>query len=144
MKPILLLLTLIISISCTRQNMTIRQSDRLSEKYAKPISHDNKSQNVRIVFYNVENLYDPYDDTLTMDDEFTSSGSRHWSYSRFQAKLYLLSKTLLAIGAWEPPAIVGLCEVENKYVLNKLIYQTPLKKFNYRIIHHDSPHSSQK
>jgi exonuclease III len=29
--------------------------------------------------------------------------------------------------------------VENRYVLNKLIYQTPLKKFNYRLIHHDSP-----
>ena len=38
-------------------------------------------------------------------------------------------------------SIVGLCEVENRYVLNKLIYQTPLKKFNYRFIHHDSPDS---
>jgi endonuclease/exonuclease/phosphatase family metal-dependent hydrolase len=76
-----------------------------------------------------------------MDNEFTSSGLKHWSYSRFQTKLNHLSKTLLAIGGWEPPPIVGLCEVENRYVLDKLIWQTPLKKFNYRFIHHDSPDS---
>ncbi len=123
------------------QNLTIRQTDSFSEKYANQITDRKKSQNVRIVFYNVENLYDPYDDTTTMDDEFTSTGARRWSYSKFQTKLNHLSKTLFAIGEWEPPAIVGFCEVENKYVLNKLIYQTPLKKFKYRIIHHDSPDS---
>jgi hypothetical protein len=46
---------------------------------------------------------------------------------------------LLAIGEYEPPAIVGLCEVENRYVLNKLIFQTPIKKFKYKMIHNDSP-----
>jgi len=29
-------------------------------------------QNVRVIFWNVENLYDPYDDTTKLDDEFTS------------------------------------------------------------------------
>jgi len=139
MKSCILLIMFILSISCVGQNMTIRQTGILSEKYANQIYEGKKSQNVRIVFYNIENLYDPYDDTTKMDDEFTSSGAKHWSYSRFQTKLNHLSKTLLAIGGWEPPPIVGLCEVENKYVLNKLIYQTPLKKFNYRFIHHDSP-----
>lgn len=141
MKPTFLFSSFILPLFCAGQNLTIRQTSRLSEKYANQIHDVQKSQNVRIVFYNVENLYDPYDDTTTMDNEFTSSGAKHWSYSRFQAKLNHLSKTLLAIGKWEPPSIVGMCEVENRYVLNKLIYQTPLKKFSYRIIHHDSPDS---
>jgi len=115
------------------------QTERFSEKYAKSISEDRKSQNVRIVFYNVENLYDPYDDSTKMDEEFTVSGAKHWTYGRFQVKLNHLSKTLLAIGEYEPPAIVGLCEVENRYVLNKLIFQTPIKKFKYKMIHNDSP-----
>ncbi|MEI6457129.1 MAG: endonuclease [bacterium] len=98
-----------------------------------------KSQNVRVVFWNVENLYDPYDDTTTLDDEFTSAGAKHWSYSKFRRKLNLLAKTLITVGGWEPPAIVGMCEVENRYVLNKLIYETPLSSWKYRILHHESP-----
>ena len=141
MKSCILLIMFILSISCFGQNMTIRQRGILPEKYANQIYEGKKSQNVRIVFYNVENLYDPYDDTTTMDNEFTASGAKHWIYSRFQTKLNHLSKTLLAIGEWEPPPIVGMCEVENRYVLNKLIWQTPLKKFKYRFIHHDSPDS---
>jgi hypothetical protein len=109
------------------------------EKHAITIPDNKKSQNVRIVFYNVENLYDPYDDTLKLDNEFTAEGDKHWTYARFQTKLNHVAKTLIAIGGWEPPAIAGLCEVENRYVLNKLIYQTPLQKFKYRMIHHDSP-----
>jgi hypothetical protein len=141
LKSCILLILFILSLTCTAQNMTNRQTEYSSEKYANQNNDGKKSQNVRIVFYNVENLYDPYDDTTKMDDEFTTSGAKHWSYNRFQTKLNHLSKTLLAIGGWEPPPIIGLCEVENRYVLNKLIYQTPLKKFKYRIIHHDSPDS---
>jgi hypothetical protein len=98
-----------------------------------------KSQIVRIIFWNVENLYDPYDDTTKLDDEFTSTGAKHWTWSKFSAKLNHVSKTLLAIGEWSPPAIVGMCEVENRYVLNKLIYETPLKPWNYKFIHLESP-----
>jgi len=110
-----------------------------AEQRAKADSGQNKSQNVRIVFWNVENLYDPYDDTTTLDDEFTSSGSKHWTYSKFRKKLNLLAKTLITIGGWEPPVIIGMCEVENKYVLNKLIYETPLKSWKFKALHHESP-----
>lgn len=111
----------------------------MTEKYARVDSVQNKSQNVRLTFWNVENLYDPYNDSTTLDDEFTSSGSKHWTYSKFRKKLNLVAKTLIAIGGWEPPVITGLCEVENKYVLNKLIYETPLKSWKFRVLHHESP-----
>jgi hypothetical protein len=98
-----------------------------------------KSQIVRIVFWNVENLYDPYDDSTKLDDEFTAPGIKRWTWTKFSTKLNHVAKTLLSAGEWMPPAIVGLCEVENRYVLNKLIYETPLKRLNYKFIHHDSP-----
>jgi endonuclease/exonuclease/phosphatase family metal-dependent hydrolase len=87
----------------------------------------------------VENLYDPYDDTTKLDDEFTSGGGKHWTWSKFTAKLNHVAKTLLAIGEWAPPAVIGLCEVENRYVLNKLVYNTPLKPWNYKFVHYESP-----
>lgn len=96
-------------------------------------------QIVRIAFWNVENLYDPFDDTTKLDDEFTKSGLKKWSWGKFMRKLNHVAKTILAIGKWAPPPLVGLCEVENRYVLNKLIYETPLKPFKYKFIHHESP-----
>lgn len=38
-----------------------------------------------------------------------------------------------------PLGIMGVCEIENEYVINMLFAQTPLKKFNYSWVHYDSP-----
>lgn len=103
-------------------------------------SSDEK-QHYRIMFYNVENFFDTNDDPAIRDDEFTPQGARYWTPKRFFQKLMNIYKVIVAVGEWEPPAIVGLCEVENRYVLQKLIYDTPLKQFSYDIIHFDSPDS---
>jgi hypothetical protein len=102
-------------------------------------SSDLLSQKDRIVFYNVENLFDVFNDSLTNDDEFTPDGERHWNNYKFYKKLNNLSKVIISIGEWNPPSVIGFCEIENRFVLNKLIYETPLKSFDYKIIHADSP-----
>ena len=94
---------------------------------------------VRIMFYNVENLFDIYDDTLTEDNDFLPSGMMRWNYSRYKKKLSLLYKTIIAAGDWSPPGIVAMCEIENRRVLQDLIDNTNLYKFGYEIIHEDSP-----
>lgn len=109
------------------------------EKRAGEDSLASVGQHVSILFWNVENLFDYRDDTLTTDEEFTSSGAMHWGYAKLQSKLAHVAKTILAAGGWDPPVLIGMCEVENRYVLNKLIYASPLKRFGYRAIHRDSP-----
>ena len=139
MKPLFLLHFSAIIMTCAGQSMPSQQLNQFPEKYANDNVIQKRRQNVRIVFYNVENLYDPYNDSLKMDDEFTPAGVRHWTWSRFREKLNHVAKTFLAMGKSEPPAIIGMCEVENKYVLNKLVHESPLQRFTYRIIHHESP-----
>ena len=97
------------------------------------------NNSIRIVFYNTENLFDPFDDSLTNDNEYTPLGMRGWTYKKFQKKLINISKVFLGIGGWEAPEIIGMCEVENSFVLYKLITDTPLSKIGYKIIHKDSP-----
>ncbi len=94
---------------------------------------------MRIMFYNAENLFDTYDDSLKRDEDFTPEGAKHWSYKKYQKKLYNISKVITAVGQWDLPDIVGLCEIENRRVLDELIRKTSLRKFDYRIIHRDSP-----
>ncbi len=92
----------------------------------------------RVLFYNVENLFDTFDDTLTSDEDFTPSGRMHWTYKRYETKLNNTYKVLVAAGAWQPPDIIGLCEVENRRTLDDLINITPFSKYAYRIVHENS------
>lgn len=91
------------------------------------------------MFYNTENLYDTANDSLKLDDEFTPEGMRRWNNGRLYRKANRIAKVILAAGEWEAPAFVGLCEIEDREVLEKLTSQTPLSKYRYKIIHKDSP-----
>ena len=93
----------------------------------------------KIMFYNVENLFDTLDDSLTRDEEFLPEGVRFWNNYRYNTKLNQIYKVITAVGKWNPPAIIGLCEIENREVINDLVNNTPLVKFEYQIIHTESP-----
>lgn len=107
----------------------------LSEGYTQDIVADP----VRLMFYNAENLFDTSDDPVTEDDEFLPRGLRRWNSARYRTKINSLYKTIIAAGEWEPPAMIGLCEIENRNILEDLIYSTGLTKFKYGILHKDSP-----
>ncbi|MDR3287150.1 MAG: endonuclease [Prevotellaceae bacterium] len=93
----------------------------------------------KVMFFNTENYFDSFDDPKTLDDDFTPTGSYHWTWNRFLEKRDALAKIIIAVGEGKIPSIVGLCEIENRFVLNQLVNETPLAKFNYRIVHRDSP-----
>lgn len=97
-----------------------------------------ETKRFRIVFYNVENLFDYFNDSTTLDDEFLPNQGRFWSKIKYQVKQQMIAKVLMATGGWEPPALIGVCEVENRYVLNSLTRFTALKSAGYEIIHQDS------
>lgn len=94
---------------------------------------------IRIMFYNTENFFDTENDPLTEDEAFTPEGDRHWTPYKYDQKLNNIYKVIANIGGWKSPSIVGLCEIENRGVLEDLIHQTPLSKDNYTIIHKNSP-----
>ena len=102
-------------------------------------SQDEISKSLRIMFYNVENLFDIHDDSLTDDNDYLPDGLMRWNSTRYYQKIISVSKTIVAAGEWFPPAIVGFCEIENRKVLEDLIFGTGLSKYNYRIIHEESP-----
>jgi endonuclease/exonuclease/phosphatase family metal-dependent hydrolase len=92
-----------------------------------------------LMFYNVENFFDVKDDSLTNDNEYLPENSRHWTYTRMKQKMTHISKVLLNAGGWNPPVIVGMCEVENQWVLSTMIWETGLNNLGYRVVHFDSP-----
>lgn len=95
-----------------------------------------------VAFYNVENLFDIENDTLTYDDDRTPEGKDRWTRERYQNKVGHIAMVLANIGkevTGSSPDLIGLCEVENKQVIEDLIGHEHLKDKNYGIIHFDSP-----
>lgn len=91
-----------------------------------------------VAFYNVENLFDIYDDPITADDEFTPYSEKKWTQERYETKLNNLAKVVDAIPG-DLPGLLGLCEVENRTVLKDLVAESDLRAASYSIIHSDSP-----
>lgn len=97
-----------------------------------------QKDSLRIAFYNCENYFDSFRDSSINDADYTANGKRSWTYGRFLAKRNSIFKVLATMGSATPPEVIGLCEIENRFVLNQLCYATPLTKHEYAVVHQNS------
>ena len=95
-----------------------------------------------IGFYNVENLFDTVDDSLTYDEDYTLEGKNHFSQDQYKEKINNTAKVIAEMGPNSNvygPVIIGLAEIENYLVLHDLVNSNKLRKSGYEIIQKDSP-----
>lgn len=90
-----------------------------------------------VAFYNLENLFDTVDDSLTRDEDFLPDGSYAWTEERYQQKLSQMAKAIQGMNGGAD--ILGVCEVENRKVLEDLVKQPALASNRYQIVHFESP-----
>jgi len=102
-----------------------------------------KSYKVACVgFYNLENLFDTEDDPAIRDEEYTPDGRKAWDETKYSNKLKNMAHVISNLGTDVSPdgmAVLGVCEVENKRVLEDLVKEEKLKGRDYKIVHYDSP-----
>jgi len=104
--------------------------------------HEAGNDTLRVLFWNVENFFDYRDDGYSSSDaEFSSHGERRWTKKRFYTKCDAVAKAILWAGSEEGglPDAVGLAEVENAFVIRRLLQSTALRKLDYKYLHFDSP-----
>ncbi|MFO7880441.1 MAG: endonuclease/exonuclease/phosphatase family protein [Bacteroidota bacterium] len=96
-----------------------------------------------VAFYNLENLFDTINDPdIYLNEEFTPEGDKNYNTRKYESKLENLSSVIEKVGAdltKQPPVICGISEIENKSVVEDLVNETCLEKYNYGIVHYDSP-----
>lgn len=108
------------------------------------ISQDKgKKYSIRtIAFYNLENLFDTIND-VTKNDEASPMMELKENRSKvYWDKIDKLGSVIAQIGKDKSntsPTILGVCEVENRAVLEDLINSDRLKSKRYGIIHYESP-----
>ncbi len=94
----------------------------------------------KVLWYNVENVFNTQHDSLKNDWDFLPEGSYHWTPWRYWRKLDNISRVIAAVaeqGGW--PMLVGMCEVENDTVLRDLTLRSPLRAAKYRYVHSEGP-----
>ena len=94
-----------------------------------------------MVFWNLENFFDYVDGGEGESDrEWSSTGSRRWTKTRFYTKCDAIAKTMFWIGEkyGRMPDVIGVAEVENSGVLYKLLSSSLLRKYDYKVVHYDS------
>ena len=98
-------------------------------------------KNYVIGFYNLENLFDTYDDPAKNDEEFLPEGKNKWTEAKYQKKLQNMAKVIRSMkednGAWH--ALLGVSEIENRLVLEDLVMEPQIAEANYQIVHYDGP-----
>ena len=101
----------------------------------------NTRRNFVIGFYNLENLFDIYDDPAKNDEQFLPEGANNWTKEKYEHKLknmsHVIAKMAESNGRWH--TILGISEVENRFVIEDLVSQPEIAAANYQIVHYDSP-----
>ena len=100
-----------------------------------------KSNRYVIGFYNLENLFDTYDDPAHNDEEYLPSGGNQWTPVKYRKKLANMAKVIRAMrdenGVFH--AVLGVCEIENRLVLEDLVSDPQIASANFQIVHYDGP-----
>lgn len=101
----------------------------------------NKVKGHVIGFYNLENLFDIYDDPAKNDEEFLPDGKNHWTEAKYAKKVHNMAQVIRAMhddnGCWH--TVLGISEIENRMVIEDLVSDPQIAAANYQIVHYDGP-----
>ena len=95
-----------------------------------------------VAFYNLENLFDTINNPNKLDEYSPIMELKTNRGEAYKQKIKNMARVLADIGketSKNSPSIIGVCEVENKEVLEDLVNDASLINKNYGIIHYDAP-----
>lgn len=97
-----------------------------------------KPKTITVGFYNVENLFDTLNDPTTNDEWFLPSSEINWDSEKYATKLKHLAEVISEMADGHEPDVLGLCEIENRSVIQDLINEQAIQHANYSIAHVES------
>ncbi|OBX25276.1 Endonuclease/Exonuclease/phosphatase family protein [Gelidibacter algens] len=95
-----------------------------------------------VAFYNLENLFDTINDPTKYDESSPMMELNTGRQEVYNKKIRNMARVIADIGvdgAHNTPAILGVCEIENRGVLVDLVNDSLLLRKDYGIIHYESP-----
>ncbi len=108
-------------------------------------SQENQAKKFKIhtlAFYNLENLFDTINDPIKYDEASPMMEMKTGRPEAYRKKVHNMARVIADIGVDEArntPAIIGVCEIENRDVLVDLVNDPLLLAKDYGIVHFDGP-----
>ena len=95
----------------------------------------------RVCCWNLENLFDIENSPRRSEKLQRAIGKdlRDWSEERLEHKTGQLAHVIRKINGGRGPDMLGVCEVENEYVMNLLVGKLAPLGRTYQVAHHESP-----
>lgn len=90
---------------------------------------------INVAFWNLQNLFDTTASAIATDLEFTPEEG--WTEEVYKIKVANLASIVRQMHGGAGPDLLGLCEVENKEVVDDLLAK--IGRDDYRVAHVDSP-----
>ena len=93
-------------------------------------------------FYNLENLFDTINDTTKFDERSPIMEMKTNQAEVYKKKVKNMARVISEIGkdvTNNSPVILGVCEVENREVLEDVVNDSSLIHLDYGIVHYNSP-----
>ena len=90
---------------------------------------------IKVAFWNVQNLFDTIASPIAADLEFTPE--QGWTAEVFAVKVANVAAIIKQMHGGAGPDLLGLCEVENKSVVEQLMAE--IGRADYRLAHVESP-----
>ncbi len=140
---VLIIIVAIISYF-TEENITGNNNGKSAKSHGRhyqTIKVPNNSDTTQLVvmFYNLENFFDTINDPDNRyDNEYIPSGEKQWNTQRYLTKIHHLAQVFSNANKKELPDLIGVCEIENRRVLEDLLKYSGLKSYGYGIIHEES------
>lgn len=95
-----------------------------------------------VAFYNLENLFDTINDPLKYDEASPIMEMKSNRSEVYKQKVKNMARVISNIGSDKTnnsPAVIGVCEIENRDVLEDIVNDPLLLGKDYGIIHYDGP-----
>jgi hypothetical protein len=90
---------------------------------------------IKVAFWNLENLFDTQASDIATDFEFTPSEG--WTEAALTAKLENLAEIIKLMHGGAGPDLLGVCEIENLGVAQRLLAE--IGRPDLKVAHRDSP-----
>lgn len=84
----------------------------------------------QIVFYNLDNFFDPFEAKHTLDLDFTPKGKKKWGPYRYAQKVRKIAHTFAYLFKQSPVALIGLAEIETSQICQDLLNHPCLATFD--------------
>ena len=95
-----------------------------------------------VAFYNLENLFDTINDPLKYDEASPIMELKANRSEIYEKKIKNMARVISNIGTDmvnNSPAVIGVCEIENRKVLEDLVNDPLLLSKDYGIVHFEGP-----